>query len=84
MYYVYFAKSLKNGKLYVGYTSKDPEIRIEEHNRGSNVWTKQNAPLKLVYYESYICTKDARLREKFYKMGIGKKIKYAIVNSMTT
>ncbi len=82
MYYVYFAKSLKNGKIYVGSTSKKPQIRIEEHNHSSNVWTKANKPFKLVYYETYICKEDVLGREKFYKTGIGKKIKKAIVDNM--
>jgi predicted GIY-YIG superfamily endonuclease len=36
MHYVYFAKSRKNNKVYVGYTSKVPKDRVEEHNAGSN------------------------------------------------
>ncbi|KKS83070.1 MAG: Excinuclease ABC subunit C [Candidatus Gottesmanbacteria bacterium GW2011_GWA1_43_11] len=81
-YSVYFAKSLKNGKIYTGFTSKDPEIRVQEHNSGSNSWSKQNKPLKLVYYEKYNCEQDARDREKFYKTGIGKAIKNLIVNNI--
>lgn len=82
MLYVYFAKSLRNDKIYVGSTSKDPNIRVKEHNENSNVWSGQNCPLKLVYYESYLCKDDALLREKFYKTGVGKKVKIAIVRSM--
>lgn len=82
MYHVYFAKSLKNGKVYVGSTEKEPEERIIEHNKGSNTWSRNNRPLKLIYYESYICVTDARKREMFYKMGFGKKIKNAIVSSL--
>ncbi len=82
MYYVYFAKSIKNGKIYVGFTSKNPKVRVDEHNSGSNKWSKLNKPLKLVYFESYVCEKDARLREKYYKTGVGKKIKYAIIKVM--
>jgi len=82
MYYVYFAKSLKNGKIYVGNTAKEPQTRVAEHNRGTNQWSKQNKPLKLMYYERYVCKSDATSREKFYKSGIGKKIKYAIMQAM--
>ena len=63
---------LKNNKVYVGYTTKKPEERIKEHNQGSNLWSKLNKPLKLIYYENYICAEDAKLREKFFKMGFGK------------
>lgn len=82
MFYIYFAKSLKNGKVYVGFTSKEPKIRVSEHNSGSSKWSKHNRPLKLIYFESYVCEKDARFREVFYKSGIGKKIKKEIVKVM--
>ena len=82
MYYIYFAKSLKNNKIYVGKTEKDPNERVKEHNAGSNEWSKRNKPLELVYFEKYYCKTDMSMRELFYKTGMGKKIKLAIVNSM--
>jgi len=82
MYSVYFAKSLKNGKVYVGFTIKKPEIRVVEHNNDSNTWSKHNKPLKLIYYEEYICKEDAEKRENFFKTGIGKKIKKAIIECL--
>lgn len=82
MFYIYFAKSLKNGKVYVGSTSKEPNTRVIEHNTGSNKWTRQNKPFKLIYYETFVCEKDARLREKYFKTGIGKKVKKLIVDGM--
>ena len=80
MYHVYFLRSVNNNKVYVGFTSKDPRIRLYEHNSGSNTWTKSNGPFKLIYHEDYLCEADARKRESFYKMGFGKKIKQAIIN----
>lgn len=82
MYYVYFLLSLKNKKVYVGRTTKTPTLREKEHNEGSNIWTRQNCPVKLVYYEQYHCEKDSIEREKFYKTGFGKKIKKIIVASV--
>jgi putative endonuclease len=82
MFFVYFAKSLKNNKIYVGRTDKEPDIRIKEHNQSSNKWTKQNGPFKLQYYESFLCKEDAINKEGFYKTGIGKKIKRAICEVM--
>lgn len=82
MYRIYFAKSIKNEKVYVGSTSKDPGKRVNEHNHGSNSWSKQNAPFKLIYYESFLCKNDALQRERFYKSGIGKRIKQAIIKEM--
>lgn len=78
MYFVYFAKSLKNGKVYVGYTQKQPEQRVAEHNSGSSSWSRVNRPLKLIYYEKFVCKDDALSREKFYKSGVGKQVKLAI------
>ena len=80
MYYVYFIKSERNSKIYVGSTSKDPHVRTQEHNQSSNVWTKHNKPFVLIYYESYLHKEDASLRENFYKTGFGKEIKSMIVN----
>lgn len=82
MYFVYFAKSLKNGKVYVGFTSKSPDIRVKEHNNSANNWSKNNKPLELVYFEEYLCKHDAEKREKFYKTGFGKKIKYSIISTL--
>jgi len=79
MHYVYFIKSERNRKIYVGFTEKMPIDRLTEHNKGANKWTKENGPFKLVYYEAYICESDARRRELFYKSGFGKSIKKAIV-----
>ena len=82
MFYVYFLQSLKNGKVYTGNSSKNPQQRLTEHNQGSNKWTKNNGPFKLVYYETYHCKTDAIAREKFYKTGFGKTVKASIINSI--
>ena len=74
MYHVYILVSERNGKSYVGYTSKNAEERLNEHNLGSNKWTSLNKPFSLVYYESYVCKEDAIRREKFLKSGVGKKL----------
>ena len=81
MYFLYFLKSVKNGKVYVGSTSKKPEVRLAEHNSGTNQWTRQNRPFKLVYFEKYHCINDAKSRELFYKTGVGKVVKRIIIES---
>lgn len=74
-YSVYIIQSLKNGWLYIGMTTKDPRIRLNEHNSGKNKYTKLHSPYKLVYYEiNYFCSKCAREREKFLKSGIGRQM----------
>ena len=80
MFYIYLLKSLKNNKSYVGFTSKNPNTRLEEHNKKSNQFTKNNGPWKLVYYETFFCEKCARERERFLKTGVGKKLKKIILD----
>ena len=70
MYFVYIPENLRNGKSYVGVTSKNVSRRLEEHNLGSNAWTRVNGPSKLKYCESYFCKADAFNREKFFKSGV--------------
>ena len=36
----------------------------------------------MLYFEEYICKEDALKREKYYKTGIGRKIRNAIINVM--
>jgi len=33
----------------------------------------------LIYFEKYECKECAIAREKFYKTGVGKRVKYAII-----
>ena len=73
MFYVYVLRSLRNKKRYVGFTSKDPQVRLREHNSGGNNWTRQNAPHELVHQESFQDEQEARRREKFLKSGQGRK-----------
>ena len=82
MFFVYILKSLKNGKSYVGFTSRNVRKRLEEHNLGTGQWTKQNRPFQLVYYESFVCKTDATRREIFFKSGVGKKLKKVILAGM--
>ncbi len=78
-WYVYFMKSRRNNKEYVGKTQKLPEERVAEHNAGTNQWSKGNGPFNLIYFEKYYCSKDAILRENFYKTGLGRSIKKLII-----
>ena len=73
MFTVYVLKSLKNGKRYTGYTSKNPEERLREHNNGSNKFTRQNGPFLLVYSEAIENKTGAIKREQFLKSGKGRE-----------
>jgi putative endonuclease len=73
MFHVYVLKSERNGKRYIGCTSKLPNERLEEHNKNSNRWTSQNGPFKLIYSEAFQDKKEAFSRERFLKSGQGRK-----------
>ena len=73
MHYVYVMESERNGKRYVGSTSKLSEQRTEDHNVGSNKFTRQNRPWKLMHSETFATKSEALRREKFLKSGQGRK-----------
>ncbi|MEX2028259.1 MAG: GIY-YIG nuclease family protein [Candidatus Curtissbacteria bacterium] len=69
-YYVYVILSLKDLKLYIGYTTNLKE-RLISHALGKNIATKNRRPLKLIYYEYFVNLADAKSREVFLKSGGG-------------
>jgi putative endonuclease len=81
MFYVYILQSIKDKKLYIGYSANLKE-RIKEHIRGVVMSTKNRRPMDLIYYEAYRSEKDARVREIFLKTGKGREfIKKNIIHS---
>ena len=66
MFYVYVLRSLKDKKLYSGYSSNLKQ-RFYSHNKGEIKITKQRRPFELIYYEAYKNQQDATAREKFFK-----------------
>ena len=72
MYYVYVLQSLKDKKLYIGYTA-DLKRRMIEHKTGGSISTKKRLPLLLIFYEAFSNERDARRREKYFKTTQGKK-----------
>lgn len=72
MHFVYVLFSLKDHKLYIGF-SDDIEKRVAQHMMGKVTATKHRLPLQLIYYEAYIDKRDAKGREKFLKGGSGHK-----------
>ena len=71
MYYVYILFSLKDKKLYTGYTSNIKQ-RYQQHKNGEATSTKNRRPLNLIYYEVYSEKQDAKQREKYLKGGNGR------------
>lgn len=85
MFYTYILYSLKDNKLYTGYTS-DLRKRVEEHNNGYISSTKYRRPLELIYFEGCLSEMDAKRREKYLKSGNGKiyiknRLKYYFENN---
>mgnify|MGYP003396009958 CR=1 FL=1 len=82
-YYVYILVSLRDNKLYIGYTD-NLKRRVIEHNRGESFSTKPRRPFKLIYYEAYLNKEDAHSREKFFKSGWGRQyIKKSLKNFLS-
>jgi len=72
MFYVYVLHSGKDNGLYIGY-STDLRKRLIEHKTGIAFATSYRGPWKLIYYEAYVETGDAKGREMFLKSGSGRK-----------
>ena len=71
-YYTYVLQSVKNDRLYTGFTS-DLRKRFNEHNKGKSTYTKGKGPFRLIYYEACLNLRDAVQREKYFKTGRGKR-----------
>ncbi len=83
MNYIYILQSLKDKQFYVGYTI-ELKNRIEKHNKGLVLSTKNRMPFKLLYYEGCINKDDAIKREKYLKTSWGKRyIKNRLKNYLT-
>ena len=72
MYYVYAISSKEHNYIYVGLT-QDLEARIQRHNDGRERTTRFYKPFELIYSEVCNTRPEARIREKFWKSGIGKE-----------
>ena len=72
MYFVYILKSTKTKELYKGLTN-NLERRIKEHNKDRAAGTRGKGFWKLVYYEKFNTLEKARIRERYFKSGIGRE-----------
>jgi putative endonuclease len=81
-FYVYILFSLKDFKLYIGYT-EDLKLRLKEHFNGRSIATKNRRPLLLIHYEAFTNQRDAKVREIFLKSGFGRsQLKKALQNRL--
>jgi len=72
MFYCYLLESIRDKSWYIGY-SENLKNRFRSHNKGENKTTKNKLPWKLIYYEAYENSLDAKKRERFLKSGSGRK-----------
>ncbi|WP_299054795.1 GIY-YIG nuclease family protein [uncultured Polaribacter sp.] len=72
MFYVYAISSKDKNYIYVGLTSNLKE-RLKRHNGLRERTTKFYAPFKLLYSEQVKTRIEARVREKYWKSGVGKE-----------
>ena len=70
-YYVYVLRSLKDSKLYIGFTS-NLRKRVVEHFSGESFATRDRLPFEMICYEAHRNKKDAFARERFFKTGWGR------------
>ena len=73
MHYVYILRSEKIKKHYIG-CSSDLKERLISHNLGKVKSTKAYKPWKILFYEAFDNEKDARVEEKLFKTGQGRRI----------
>ena len=66
MYYFYVLYSLKDGKLYKGYSSNIGD-RFIKHQGGGTSSTKNRRPLIMIYAESFSNKSEALARERWAK-----------------
>jgi len=75
---VYAIVSEKNHEIYVG-MALSAEKRLKEHNIGKNRYTKGLRPWRIFKIEYFPDWKEARVREKYLKSGIGKELLRSLV-----
>jgi len=71
-FYTYVLKSIKDKKLYIGFTD-NLRSRIKEHSSGKVKSTKHRLPVELIYYEACLNKEQAIRREKYFKTGFGRR-----------
>lgn len=81
MHYVYILYSDKDGGLYIG-ESADLQKRIQLHNSGSVRSTKHRRPIRLVHYEAFTNSTDAKARERYLKSGYGREQLNAMLKNL--
>ncbi len=81
-FYIYILQSCVDQGLYIGY-STDLKQRLMSHQRGEVRSTKIRKPFKLIHYEYFINSNDAKSRERYLKSGYGRdQLKQFLKNTL--
>ncbi len=73
MFTVYILYSEKFRKTYVGLTS-DLNARFKSHNElATKGWTIKFRPWKILHTEEFTTKREGRVREKWFKSGVGRE-----------
>lgn len=78
MHFTYVLFSFKDNGLYIGSTS-NIQNRIKRHETGEVISTKYRRPLKLIFYEVFLTSKEAKSREVYLKSGGGRQNLYKML-----
>jgi putative endonuclease len=62
----------KEGHVYVGSTT-DLKKRLRQHNEHKAGWTKRGTEWKIIYQEDCASISEGRMREKWFKSGVGRE-----------
>jgi putative endonuclease len=71
-YTVYVLQSKKDGGIYIGHTD-NLRARLARHHSGGVRATAHRRPLHLVLKENFTTRKEAIMRERWLKSGVGRK-----------
>ena len=82
-YYTYVLFSLRDKRLYIGFTT-NLKNRLSEHANGKVTATKYPKPPKLIHYQYFIDKEEAKKREVFLKSGFGRnQLKESLKKTLT-
>ena len=71
MHTVYILQSDFDGRYYYGYTDRNIEERLNEHNQGKSPYTSKSKPWRIVWYGLFSSKEIAKNFEKYLKTGSG-------------
>ena len=70
MFYAYLLQSQQDPtKRYVGFTTREPDYRLAEHNAGKSTRTNKHKPWKVVAYFAFDNQQKTENFERYIKQG---------------